>query len=73
MQKADPVARRQAVVLFILGAVVGALLIHGFERYRLPLHDWLLSEPGEVAAWLRIQVITFGRAITIGQGESLTG
>ncbi len=49
VRRADPAARRQAVLLIILGALVGTLLIVGFERYRTPLRDWLLSEPGEMA------------------------
>jgi hypothetical protein len=48
VRKADPAARRQAVVLVVFGALVGALLILGFERYRTPLHDWLLSDPREL-------------------------
>jgi hypothetical protein len=47
VRRADPAVRRQAILLVVLGTVVGALLILGFERYRTPLRDWLLSEPGE--------------------------
>ena len=54
VRRADPAARRQAVVLVVLGAVVGALLILGFERYRTPLRDWLLSEPGELGYRVRL-------------------
>jgi len=45
IQKADPAARRQAVPLIVIGALSGALLMAAVERYRLPLHDWLLSDP----------------------------
>jgi hypothetical protein len=48
-RRADPAQRRRAVLLVVLGTVVGALLILGFERYRTPLRDWLLSEPEERA------------------------
>lgn len=48
LRRADPSARRQAVLLVVLGAVVGALLILGFEHYRTSLRDWLLSDPGEL-------------------------
>jgi hypothetical protein len=34
---------------FVLGAVVGTVLIVGFERYRTPLRDWLLAEPQAIA------------------------
>ncbi len=45
IQKADPAARRQAVPVIVIGALAGALLLAAMERYRLPLHDWLLSDP----------------------------
>ena len=48
-RRADPAQRRRAVLLVVLGTVVGALLILGLERYRTPLRDWLLSEPEERA------------------------
>jgi hypothetical protein len=54
VQRADPVARRHAVWSLVIGAIVGALLIVGFERYRLPLQDWVLSEPEEVAPRLKL-------------------
>jgi hypothetical protein len=46
--------RRLAVLLVILGTAVGALLILGLERYRTPLRDWLLSEPGDQARRVRL-------------------
>jgi hypothetical protein len=49
VRRADPAARRQAVRFLILGALVGTVLIVGFERYRTPVHDWLLSKPEELA------------------------
>ena len=54
VRRADPVVRRQAVLLVVLGTVVGALMILGFERYRTPLRDWLLSEPGEQARRVKL-------------------
>ena len=57
VRRADPGARRQAVLLVMLGALVGALLIVGFERYRMSLGDWLLSEPGELAH--RVKLVFF--------------
>jgi hypothetical protein len=32
-----------------LGAVVGVLLIIGFERWRMPFLDWLVSEPEKLS------------------------
>jgi hypothetical protein len=49
VRRADPAARRQAVRFVILGALIGSVLIVGFERYRTPVRDWLLSKPEELA------------------------
>ena len=54
VQRADPAARLQAVLFIVVGALVGVLLIVGFERYRSPLRDWLLSEPEQLAHRLRL-------------------
>jgi hypothetical protein len=54
VRRADPAARRPAVLLVVLGTVVGALLILGFERYRTQLRDWLVSEPGELARRVKL-------------------
>ena len=59
VRRADPSARRQAVLLIIFGALVGALLIVAFERYRTPLRDWLLSEPGELGYRVRLVFFLF--------------
>ena len=61
IQKADPAARRQAVLLIIFGTALGALLIAAFEHFREPFHEWLLSEPAESAsrAKLAIRVSVF--------------
>ena len=45
IQKADPGARRKALLIVGLGIMIGALLIIGFERFRTPLLNWLLSKP----------------------------
>ena len=37
------------MLFIIFGALVGTVLIVGFERYRTPLRDWLFSEPEELA------------------------
>jgi len=64
IQKADPAARRQAVLVIIIGAAVGALLIAGFEHFREPLLKWLSSEPAEtlrrakLAAYVSAFVLT---------------
>jgi hypothetical protein len=54
VQRTDPAARRLAVLLLILSALIGTLLLVGFERYGTALRDWLLSEPGELAYRVRL-------------------
>lgn len=54
IRRADPVARRQLVVVLVVGTFVGALLILGFERYHIPLRDWILSEPGASAQRVKL-------------------
>jgi hypothetical protein len=54
VRRADPAARRLTVLLVIVGVLVATLLIVGFERYRTLLHDWLLSEPGELGYRVRL-------------------
>jgi hypothetical protein len=49
IQRADPTARRQAVLVVVTGTVIGVLLILGFERLQVPLRDWILSEPERTA------------------------
>jgi hypothetical protein len=49
IRKADSLARRFAVVVFIFGALVGVLLLVAFEHYRIPLRDWLAAEPSASA------------------------
>ena len=46
LRRADPAARRKLALVLIVGACVGAILIVAFERYRIPLSDWLLADPG---------------------------
>jgi hypothetical protein len=46
VRRADPALRRQTVIVLVVGACVGALLIMGFERYSIPLRDWMLAQPG---------------------------
>jgi hypothetical protein len=52
------------VLLVMLGALVGALLIVGFERYRMSLGDWLLSEPGELAHRVKLVFLLFAAVLS---------
>lgn len=49
IQKADPAARRQAVLVIAFAAAIGGLLIAGFEHIREPFREWLSLEPAEAA------------------------
>jgi len=55
VRRADPAARRQAVIFVVFGTFAGVLLILGYERYRIPLRDWVLSDPGKFA--LRVKLV----------------
>jgi len=43
------------VLVIVVAAAVGILLIAAFERYRIPLREWITAEPGEAAQ--RMQLI----------------
>jgi hypothetical protein len=49
IRKTDPNARRKVVLVLVVGTCAGALLIVAFERYRIPLSDWVLADPGASA------------------------
>jgi hypothetical protein len=63
IRNADPTARRQAVQLVLAGACFGAVLILLFERYRIPLRDWVLANPGSSAQ--RTQLVILLLAVTL--------
>jgi hypothetical protein len=56
VQKADPAARRQAVLVIVFATAAGALLIAGFDHFREPFREWLSSEPAETARRARLAV-----------------
>jgi hypothetical protein len=64
IQKADPAARRQAVLLVIFGTAVGALLIAGIEHFREPFREWLLSEPAETARRAKLAMYVSGFVVS---------
>jgi hypothetical protein len=49
IQKADPEARRRAILMVVFGEAIGALLIAGFGYFRGSLHEWLVSDSAETA------------------------
>ena len=54
VRRADPAVRRQVALVLVLGVCLGALLIVAFERYRGPLTDWVLADPGTSTQRLRL-------------------
>jgi hypothetical protein len=50
IRRADPTARRQALMIVILGALAGTLLLLTFVRYREQPLDWLRFQLGEHTA-----------------------
>ncbi|HEY7655830.1 MAG TPA: hypothetical protein VH881_03110 [Burkholderiales bacterium] len=54
--KADPAARRRAVLAIIFGATVGGLLIAGFDHFGEPFRAWLTSDPAATAGRARLAI-----------------
>ena len=63
VRKADPAARRRAVLVIIFGTALGALLIAGIEYFREPFSEWLLSKPVEMAQ--RAKLVIFVSAVVL--------
>ena len=64
IRTADPAARRRAVLLVVLGALVGSLLIAGFERYAPALRQWLFSAPAELAPRFRLTFLLLAAVLS---------
>jgi hypothetical protein len=56
-RRSDPTVRRQVAVFLVVVTCVGALLIMGFERYRIPLRDWVLADLGPSAHRLKLVLV----------------
>lgn len=65
IQRADPGARRRAILLVVLGALAGTLLIAGATHFRAPLLDWLLSEPRARAHRLRLLLLLVAAGLSV--------
>jgi hypothetical protein len=48
IQRADPSARRRAVILLIVGTLIGGSLLYAFERSWPSIVRWLLSDPEQL-------------------------
>jgi hypothetical protein len=65
IRRADPAARRRAILLVVLGALGGTLLIAGAAHFRAPLLDSLLSEPRERASRLRLLLLLAAAGLSV--------
>jgi len=69
IQRADPLARRQAVVMVVWGMVIGGILIALARTYRPALEEWVTRDPGSrlklILAALEVAVaaLTLGLAV----------
>jgi hypothetical protein len=50
IQKADPQARRRAILILTLGTVIGCVLILLLEHHGPALRDWITQDPEKLAA-----------------------
>ena len=41
VQKADPIARKKAMVILLIGTIIGMLVIGTFTYYEMAIHAWL--------------------------------
>ncbi len=64
IQKADPKARRRALLTVAIGTFVGASFIFGFESYRSVLHEWILSEPGQSSDKIKLVLLTVAAVLS---------
>jgi hypothetical protein len=64
VRRADPAARRRAILLVILGALAGTLVIATLALFRAPLLEWLQSEPPERAPRLRLLLLLMAAALS---------
>lgn len=48
IQRADPITRRRAVSLVVLGVLIGATIVFAFERYRPVIERCLRSDPDQL-------------------------
>lgn len=65
LRKADPEARRQALLIVVAGALVGVLCLLAIERYRDPLLDWISAEPAASAQRFRRVLLAAAALLTL--------
>lgn len=68
IRKADPKARRQVLLLVLIGGVIGCLLIIGIDNFLDPLREELSAESKELKRWFRIGLILMAAVSTLPLG-----
>lgn len=80
IQPADPIARKKAVLLMAGGALLGSLLLWGFESYYIELEGWFIDHSGnqkERASWILFALtvlslpLLFGAFYLLRMGQSV--
>jgi len=61
IMKADPEARKQALLFIIAMAILGGCAIFGVTQYLDSINEWLLSDPRAYAG--RLRIIFLGMAV----------
>jgi hypothetical protein len=64
VQKADPKARRLALVFMLIGMIIGALLILTVEPHQGTIRDRILSEPAGASDRIRLAFLVSGALLS---------
>jgi len=65
IRKADPVARRNSILVALVGLIAGIAGIGAFNYYRAAIEAWVVSEPGKFAARARLSLLLPAAALSI--------
>ena len=65
IQKADPKARRNAIVLVLCAMLIGVLFALAFEHYRPVIDDWLSGDPELIVQRFKFVMIILVALIAI--------
>ncbi len=65
IQKADPRARRRAIITLVLGTLIGCAVILLFQHYAPALQDWMLKDPEELATRIAYALLLFAALFSV--------
>ena len=65
IQKADPRARRRAILTVVFAALIGSVSIFLLEQHGPALQDWIARDPAQLAKRLEIGLIVLTAAISL--------